>query len=191
MVQRSPKCRKGSGGGFTLLELMIVVGIMGIIMTMGVPLVYNIRHKEPMRKAVADVVEVCSNARARAILGGTVTEVIFYPRENRLQLAAGSPRPAGDGAQPDQGNQPLQAPIPAAPGSGLSAQLSDRLAIEMLDINLTEYRDADEAHVRFYPNGTCDEMTLILVSVEGDRREIKLEITTSLAMVESDVRKFK
>ena len=29
----------------------------------------------------------------------------------------------------------------------------------MLDINLTEYKDADVARVRFYPNGTCDELT--------------------------------
>ncbi len=39
---------------------MIVVGIMGIVLTMSVPLVYKVWRKAPMRKAVADVVEVCS-----------------------------------------------------------------------------------------------------------------------------------
>src|SRR5437016_7514558 len=53
---------------FTLLELMIVVGIMGIVLSMGVPLVYRLRHEAPLRKGVKDVIEVCSYARALAIL---------------------------------------------------------------------------------------------------------------------------
>src|ERR1043166_818219 len=57
-----------SSHAFTLLELMIVVGIMGIVLTMGVPLVYRLRHEAPLRKGVKDVVEVCSYARALAIL---------------------------------------------------------------------------------------------------------------------------
>ena len=53
----------------------------------------------------------------------------------------------------------------------------------MLDVNLVEYKDADEARVRFFPNGTSDEMTLILHS--GDQyREIALEVTTGLASME-------
>jgi hypothetical protein len=53
----------------------------------------------------------------------------------------------------------------------------------MLDINLLEYKDADEARVRFFPNGTSDEMTLVLH--DGDQyRKITLEVTTGLASVE-------
>ena len=54
---------------------MIVVGIMGIVMAMSVPIVYKVWRKAPMRKAVSDIVEVCSHARARAIMQGSVTEV--------------------------------------------------------------------------------------------------------------------
>ena len=54
----------------------------------------------------------------------------------------------------------------------------------MLDINLTEYKDAGEARVRFFPDGTSDEMTLIIHS--GDQyRKITLEVTTGLASVEA------
>ena len=49
---------------------MIVVGIMGIIMLTGVPIVYRAWNKAPMTKAIAEVVEVCSNARAQAIMQG-------------------------------------------------------------------------------------------------------------------------
>jgi prepilin-type N-terminal cleavage/methylation domain-containing protein len=168
---------------FTLIEIMIVVGIMGIVMTMSVPLVYKVWRKAPMRKAVADVVEVCSHARARAIMSGTVTEVVFHPKLNRLEVAgaASSPRP---------GTEAGGAPIPnAAPlsGSGTSAQLPEEVIIYLLDINMSgiEYRDADEARVRFYPNGVSDEMRMILFDAH-DYMGIELETTTGLANVVPD-----
>ena len=159
---------------------MIVVAIMGIVMTMSVPIVYKVWRKAPMRKAVSDVVEVCSHARARAIMTGAITEVVFHPKENRLGLvgAASSSRPAGE----EGGVAGMVAP--AATGSGLSAQLSEDIIIETLDINMSgmEFNDAEEARIRFYPNGISDEMRMILFDGR-DRIGIELEITTGLANV--------
>jgi prepilin-type N-terminal cleavage/methylation domain-containing protein len=165
---------------FTLIEIMIVVAIMGIVMTMSVPIVYKTWRKVPMREAVKDIVEVCSHARARAIMNGVETEVVFHPRENRLGLAGGaSPaRSAGEaGGTPGVNTS-------TASGSGLSAQLSNAIIIETLDINMSgiEYNDADEAKIHFHPNGTSDEMRMILFDGR-DRIGIELEITTSLANV--------
>jgi prepilin-type N-terminal cleavage/methylation domain-containing protein len=166
--------------GFTLIEIMIVVAIMGIVMTMSVPIVYKAWRKAPMRKAVSDIVEVCSNARARAIMRGAVTEVVFHPRQNRLEVAGatGPPRSAGE----ESGIPGSVAP--AATGSGLSAQLSGQVIIETLDINMSgvEFNDADEARIRFYPNGISDEMRMILFDGH-ERIGIELEITTGLASV--------
>jgi hypothetical protein len=163
---------------------MIVVGIMGIVMTMSVPLVYKLWHKAPMIKAVRDVGEVLSRARAQAIMQGSLAEVVFRPRERILAVsAAASPRP------PHHENEDLgalAASPPPPPRSGRSATLDESIVIEMLDINLTEYKDAETARVRFYPDGTCDELTLILHSLRSDKNEwykITLEITTSLATV--------
>jgi len=93
-----PRAASGGAGSpaprppraFTLIELMIVVGIMGTVMAMSAPVVYKVWRKAPMRQAVSSVVEVFSRARARAILQGTTVEVILYPRDNRL---------GGDGAR--------------------------------------------------------------------------------------------
>ena len=148
---------------------------MGIVMAMSVPIVYKLWRKAPMRQAVKDIVEVCSHARARAIMQGQVTEVVFHPKQNRLELVGGgsAPRPAN---QPG-GEVPLSAP--AATGSGLSAQLDQQVIIETLDINMSgvEFNDADSARVRFYPNGISDEMRMILFDGR-DRMGIELEITT-------------
>ena len=159
---------------------MIVVAIMGVVMTMSVPLVYKLWRKAPMRQAVKDIVEVCSHARARAIMHGQVTEVVFHPKQNRLEMVGG-----GGAPRPTEGSGGEATPsVPAATGSGLSAQLSNEIIIETLDINMSgvEFNDAESARVRFYPNGVSDEMRMILFDGR-DRMGIELEITTGLASV--------
>ena len=178
---------------FTLIEIMIVVAIMGVVLTMGVPIVYKAWHKAPMTKAVSALVEVCSHARALAILQGREVDVVFHPREGRFEVGSAPVPPTASAAA-------APAPVPApslgagsSSGSGLSGQLSEKVSIEMMDINKLphEFRDDELARVRFFPNGTCDELTLILVSDQNERREITLEITTGLANVESDPRRFR
>jgi hypothetical protein len=56
------------------------------------------------------------------------------------------------------------------------------VVIEGLGINNFDYTDSDEARVRFFANGTSDEMTLVLSS-GGEYRKITLEVTTALASV--------
>jgi len=171
---------------FTLLELMIVVAIIGVVLLMGVPLVYRMKQEAPLRKAVRDVVEVCSTARARAIFQSKAVCVVFHPREGRLAVEGAGGQAAGSGTV-------QVGPVQGA-GGGTFAQLSDRVAIDMLDIDMTEYKDAEEAKVWFYPNGVCDELTLILHGLDFERdpiRAITLEVTTGLASVESDIKKLK
>ena len=158
---------------------MIVIGIMGIVMAMGVPIIYKMWRRAPMREAVRDIVEVCSNARARAIMQGQVTQVIFHPKQNRLEYVGGGSAPPPATAP---GNEVL-----GATGSGLSAQLSPDIIIETLDINMSgvEFNDVDSARVRFYPNGVSDEMRMILFDGR-QRMGIELEITTGLANVVRD-----
>jgi prepilin-type N-terminal cleavage/methylation domain-containing protein len=168
-----------TAGGFTLIELMIVIAIMAIVMTMSIPLLYKATHREALNKAVRDMVEVCSQARAMAILHGKMTELVFHPREGRCEVA-GLAKPV---SQPHDQQLEFQDSPPPEPNSGLSAQISDKLAIEMLDVNLIEYKDAEYTRVRFFPNGTCDEFTLILHSDRGEWIKIWLEITTGMVNV--------
>ena len=155
---------------FTLIEIMIVVAIIGLIAAMGVPAILQTFRKEGMRKAVNDVMDVCSDARARAILHGQTTEVVFYPAEKRLEIAD---------APLDESQTPL---TPSPSNTKEPVTLPDNVDIAMLDINLLDFGASDVARVRFFPNGTCDELTLVLHS--GDEwQKITLEFSTALASV--------
>ena len=168
---------------FTLLEIMMVVAIIGLMMTMTVPAILQTMHQEPLRKAVNDVLNICSHARAQAILQSAPVSVIFHPRSGEVALGVvaatnstagflSTAAPAGETKNSGSSTSPLN-----------SAQFDDSVGTDMLDINLLEYKDADEARVRFFPNGTSDEMTLVLHA--GDQyRKITLEVTTGLASVE-------
>jgi hypothetical protein len=56
----------------------------------------------------------------------------------------------------------------------------------MLEINMVPYSRAEFARLRFYPNGTCDELTMILQDDKNQKRGISLEVTTGLASVLND-----
>jgi prepilin-type N-terminal cleavage/methylation domain-containing protein len=63
-----------------------------------------------------------------------------------------------------------------------STILPDSVDIAMLDINLLDYGASEVARVRFFPNGTCDELTLVLHS-RDEWEKITLEFSTAMASV--------
>lgn len=155
---------------FTLLELMVVVGIIGLVLAMGTPSLIKFLHKEGFRKSVGDMMDACSTARARAILGQTTTELVFHPGEKSCEVSGGAAGGWG--------------------GWAAKAKFDNDVAIEMLDVNLSEFKDAELARVRFFPDGRCDEMTLILRRGQ-DWRKISLEWSTGLASLETDPNKWR
>ena len=172
------KSARSSSAAFTLIEIMVVVGIMGLILAMGIPNIYQLAKKEGMRRAVSDVKDVLGNARAQAILQGRQVEVIFHPVDRRFEIGAAA-TPAAPG--PDLGEAK---PAPSvSPGTGTSGVIPDDIFLEMLDVNLLEYNQSEWTRVRFFPNGTSDEMTIILRSDKNDYRKLTLEPTTGLVTV--------
>jgi prepilin-type N-terminal cleavage/methylation domain-containing protein len=145
---------RGHNRAFTLIEIMIVVAIIGIIMAMGVPSIVRTMRKEGMRKAVSDLVEACSEARATAILSGTKTDLVIRPQDRKVS------------------------------GGTFSATFPDNVWIAILGVNFIQYEEAEEARVHFYPNGTSDEFTIVLKSNDSEAQKINLEVVTGLANVE-------
>ena len=156
---------KNSRRAFTLIEIMIVVAIMGLVAAMGLPSIMKALQKEGMRKALSDVTDVCASARAKAIFSHQTVGVVFHPGERSFAVEGGGP------------------------GGGSTyvheSKLPDDVELAILDINLQDFGASEWARVRFFPNGTSDEMRMVLHD-HDDWRMIKLEFSTGLATV-SDV----
>ena len=80
--------------------------------------------------------------------------------------------------------------MPQCSQSGRSAYLTEWVGVAALKINGVSFMQAEEARVRFFPNGTSDELTLVIVNMQNrEMRGLNLEVTTGLATIESDPNK--
>ena len=165
---------------FTLIEIMVVVAVMGLVMAMGIPAISSGLKQEGMRKAVNSVVEACGQARAQAIITGGPVALHFHPKDRRMDVGAAS---QASGSPVDAGN-PNTAGGPGI--KAFTAQWPENVTLEMLDVNLREFKEEEEAEVTFYPNGTCDELTVIFHGMKDNAwRKISTEITTGLTSVDN------
>jgi Tfp pilus assembly protein FimT len=155
-----------------LIEIMIVVAIIGLVAAMGLPSMIMALHKEGLRKAVSDLQDVCSAARSQAIFRNQKMAVVFHPAAKRFEVEGAAA--SGNTDSTDKSS-----------GKVTGSTLPDSVDMAMLDINLQDYGESDWARVFFYPNGTSDEMTVVLHS-KDEWRKITLEFSTGLTSV-SDV----
>jgi len=155
---------------FTLIEIMIVVGIIGLVAAMGMPSVVKSLQKDGMRKAVSDVQDVFFSARERAILTNQKTAAVFYPRERRF------------GVEGTAGGGEAGTVVNTHSGKTLVATLPDGVEFGMLDIFRQDYVQSDWAKIFFNPDGTCDEAVLVLIG-KGGPEKITLEYATGMPVV--------
>ena len=200
---------------FTLVEIMVVVGIIAIVMTIGVPFMRTaFDSPRGMGGAVKILQEAASNARALAILRQTTTELLIRPSEGTIEvsMSGGSGERGGgvelaDGRRVDMESKSVSgedwrmADRKSGQGGGSGGGRSERdpfkgrlpkgIQVEGLGVNGEDWTEDEVARVRFYSNGTSDEMSIVLISDSNERRNIWLEVVTGYAEVESDPQKFK
>jgi type II secretion system protein H len=165
--------------GFTLIEIMIVVAIFAIVMSIGVPSMYRAMSKDDLQRAMTDTIEGCKVARDRAILHGIPYEFVVResgeldvrPAPVEMPIRARFDRPV-------TGSEPL--PGSAGPYSGFPRKLGEDVMVQMLDVNFISHMEAPEARVRFFPNGTSDEFTIVY-NWQGKQRTVMLDVVTGLA----------
>jgi prepilin-type N-terminal cleavage/methylation domain-containing protein len=166
--------------GFTLIEIMIVVAIMGIMLTAGIPVINRAFNRDELGKAVNDIIEGCKAARDRAILQGIPFE--FIVKESG-ELAV-EPARDNDSSQPPSA-QPIATRSASRAAEWIGAdfprQFGEHVAIELIDVNFIDHMGVDEARVRFYPNGTSDEFTVVMATAKEGQRQITLDVVTGLA----------
>lgn len=188
------RARPVSQRGFTLLEVMIVVGIAALILAISVPFVERTIKRDAIYKAVHVVEDAILNARATAIFNNTATDLIIRPQDHSFQVRASSPAASmtsrsGDDALDDgeaggRGGTGRVRDFSRHAPKPYSGTLEEDVVIDLLDVNFEEFRDEEEARVRFHPNGTSDEFTIVMTIGSTARRKITLDVVTALPTLE-------
>jgi len=185
-----PRHPRAPARAFTLIEIMVVIAIIGLILAMGMPSIIQAFKKEGLRKAIDQIKNVCNAARSDAILHDQTTTVYFYPQmqERRYQLGGAPQVGAVDLMQAHntiaaaEDNSNTNAIVPTgAGGSGdeRAGTLPDGVFIGQLDVNQMDFSSSAYGAVRFFPDGTCDEMVMSL-HYNNEVRFIVLQYSTGM-----------
>ncbi|MCX2977563.1 prepilin-type N-terminal cleavage/methylation domain-containing protein [Candidatus Marimicrobium litorale] len=75
-----------SDGGFTVLELLVVISIVGMLLAVSVPASSRFYESMQYRQAIQDVVSLLAGARHRAISTGKAQDVMFDTEYKRVTL---------------------------------------------------------------------------------------------------------
>src|SRR5213594_3294310 len=103
------------GDGFTLIEIMMVVGILGMVLAMGMPAFVRSIRRDPLRQAVNDIEDACSKAREAAILRGVPAELVISADGHLTVSEVPDPRTRSDDAGSTQPGSTSESAVPAAP----------------------------------------------------------------------------
>ena len=177
----APSRLRRPDAGFTLVEIRIVVAIIAVVFAMGAPGFVQVLQKGPIRQAVSDVVEALGQARAQAILRGVPVE-FRLTGEGAVEVWASNDH--GRGPQPDLPDASVEETADVGPPAKVfSARLHPDIAVTLLELNFRSQMETEETRVRFYPNGTSDDFTVVLES-GGEIHRIWLDPITALTDLE-------
>jgi len=74
------------GAGFTVLEVLVVITIVGMLLAVSVPASSRFYESMQYRQAIQDVVSLLATARHRAINTGKAQDVTFDTEHKRITL---------------------------------------------------------------------------------------------------------
>ena len=176
---------------FTLIELMVVIGLIMIVMTIGIPrLIYN--NETPLGGSLSAVMDACAAARTKAILSGQTTKVVIDSETYSVTLGGVSTKPKTEleSLNPDTNNldslndDPKQT---AQTGSSFSGKIHADVGVDFLAVNFKDMSEAERAEINFFPNGTSDEFAIGMRHITGDgvQRFVHLDSVTGLAYLKT------
>lgn len=142
--------------GFTLIELMIVVGLIGILSTVAVYSWQGYRNNNNLRTAARDIATDISNLKLRAVSEGVNYRITFSTASNNYLIERGT------SAGAPYTTVQTKSPTAFGTGSGLSIYSANF---------------AGGPQVLFYTRGTISPGTVILRNSKGSQATITTNIT--------------
>lgn len=169
--------------GFTLIEIMIVIGIMAVVMAIGIPQMYRTVEKDSIRRATQDILDIFQLARRQAILGGRPVQLVIRPLDQAFMVMPLKEMEISEEeyiARELETSQRQNEPEPTEQNDG-TLRLSDRMRILFIGVNFVpDLQENDMVAVRFYPNGTSDKFDLLITSDRNESRLFELDVPTAL-----------
>ena len=183
LVNLPPRPDPRSGGrAFTLIELMIVIAIMAVVMSLSIPTFYRSLEKDTIRKATRDILDWCVDARAQAIISGRPCDLVIRPGERMIlpQLAPTEGQ-SGDEMLLAELERRFSEASGEAGGGKVPGRLPEDITIMFIGVNfMPDLQNFEEVRVRFYPNGTGDEFTLLIRSDRNEWRKFTMDVATAV-----------
>ena len=139
--------------GFTLIELIIVLAIVGTVVSVSVPFVSNFLFKINLESSAEDIVSTLRWARRLAITKRREHMVVFDPQRGKYWL------------EDKEGNI-----------TGERHSLQENIVFADPDLNkmqeedgIVEFDHPDDSGISFYPQGTAESGSIYLKEKEGQR----------------------
>jgi len=144
--------RKGEFG-YTLVELIIVLAIVGTVVSISVPFVSNFLFSTHLESSAEDIVSTLRWARRLAITKRKEHRVIFNPQRGMYWLEDKEGNITGE-------RRSLQENIVFADPELNKMQEED---------GIVEFDNPDDSGISFYPQGTAESGSIYLRGKESER----------------------
>jgi len=169
---------------FTLIELMIVISIMAVVMSLSIPAFYRSLEKDTIRKATQQILDWSADARAQAIISGRPCNLVIHPFDRTFtrELAPNALQ-TDEERMLEQAQEEIKArtQAPDATGRAAADTLPADISIMFVGVNfVAELQNLEAVPVRFYPNGTADEFTMLITSDGGAVRKFTMDVATGV-----------
>ncbi|MGB0579491.1 MAG: pilus assembly FimT family protein [Limisphaerales bacterium] len=160
--------------GFTLIEIMMVVGLIVIMFTVAIPTFARAHNQRAMKVVTDEMMELMHTARAQAIMRGVTMEVRINPLDQTFSVVSTG--------QSSELEKRVSSSSADTKRGRFSMDLGTDVRIELLRINSDDLEAAeDTVAMRFYSNGTADAFHLLVSAVQGDMRKFTVDPITGRA----------